>query len=433
MSKRLRNTLIVVAALVLIVVFAVVNGRRHSSVAAVTVIKLAPTHFSASLPENGILGRPGVVTVPVLVSGNLASLSVRAGDHVAAGQQLATIDNPTLNANAASSQADYQSAVANIDTARIQEKNSRVQYEGAVATALSNLNEAKRIYQADASLYQQKAIARSQVDADKAKLDQAQVAYDQSVQQLKLGAVSGYGINSVSSAKSAADKAQIINNENQQQLGFTQILAPISGKILTVASTPNDSLAAIRVGDQLNAGQALFTIARDDGWIVRTKVDEQDVAHVTVGMRAQISGEDLGGKKFTGRISSIAPTAQKSDDPSSTARQVTTVVALDGSAPFFRDGMSVNVDIYTHDIANAIVVPMTAIVTEKAKKYVWVVVSGVAHKRLVTTGIDNGANIVITSGLATGDEIISTPDPMLKDGAHVKAAVATPSPKPSST
>ncbi len=433
MSKRLRNTLIVVAALILIIVFAVVNGRRHSSVASVTAIKLTPTHFLASLPENGILSRPGVVTVPVLVSGNLASLSVRAGDHVVAGQQLASIDNPTLNANAASSQADYQSAVANIDTARVQEQNSRVQYEGAVATALSNLNEAKRIYQADAALYRQKAIARSQVDADKAKLDQAQVTYDQSVQQLKLGAVSGYGINSVSSAKSAADKAQIINNENQQQLGFTQILAPISGKILTVASTPNDTLAPIRVGDQVNAGQALFTIARDDGWIVRTKVDEQDVAHVTVGMRAQISGEDLGGKKFTGRVLSIAPTAQKSDDPSSTARQVTTVVALDGSAPFFRDGMSVNVDIYTRDIANAIVVPMTALVTEKTKKYVWVVVSGVTHKRVVTTGTDNGATIVITSGLASGDEIIGTPGPTLKDGDHVHAVLPTPSPKPSST
>ncbi|MHB8462017.1 MAG: efflux RND transporter periplasmic adaptor subunit [Vulcanimicrobiaceae bacterium] len=433
MSKRLRNTLIVIAALVLIIVFAVVNGRRHGSAVSVTVIKLTPTHFSASLPENGILGRPGVVTVPALVSGNLASLSVRAGDHVAAGQELATIDNPTLNANAASSQADYQSAVANIDTARVQEKNSRVQYEGAVATALSNLDEAKRIYQADASLYQQKAIARSQVDADKAKLDQAQVAYDQSVQQLKLGAVSGYGINSVSSAKSAADKAQIINNENQQQLGFTRILAPISGRILTVASTPNDTLAAIRVGDQVNAGQALFTIARDDGWIVRTKVDEQDVAHVTVGMRAQVSGEDLGGKKFTGRISSIAPTAQKSDDPSSTARQVITVVALDGSAPFFRDGMSVNVDIYTHDIANAIVVPISAIVTEKTKKYAWIVKSGIAHKHAVTTGIDNGANIVVTSGLKSGDEIIGKPEATLTDGAHVNAAAATPSPKPGST
>ena len=94
----------------------------------------------------------------------------------------------------------------------------------------------------------QKAIARSQVDADKAKLDQAQVAYDQAVQQLKLGAVSGYGMDSVQAAQANAEKSKILNAQNQQQLAFTRIVAPISGRDIDGRGRDQQSAAANAAG-----------------------------------------------------------------------------------------------------------------------------------------------------------------------------------------
>ena len=162
---------------------------------------------------------------------------------MSAGELLATIENPTLDYNASSSQADYTNAVANVSTARIQEQNQRVQYQAQVDTSKSALDEARRVYVADAALLDQKAIARSQVDADKAKLEQAQVAYDQAVQQLKLGAVSGYGMDSVQAAQANAEKSKILNSQNQQQVAFTRIVAPMSGTVQTVADRGQQSAA----------------------------------------------------------------------------------------------------------------------------------------------------------------------------------------------
>jgi HlyD family secretion protein len=370
--------------------------------------------------------RPGTLTVPTLVAGNIGQIFVKDGERVTAGQLLATIDNPTISLNASGSQADYDSAVANVSAARINEQNAKVQYQGAVATQKSALDEARRVYDADVALLNQRAIARNVVDADKAKLDQAQVAYDQALQQLRLGAVSGYGQNSVQYARAAADKARIVNREDQQQLAFTRITAPESGVIQTVTSQTSDALRPLQPGDPVTAGQSLFTMASAENFIVRAQVDEQDVINVAVGQRANITGQDFPGKTIPGHVASIAPVAEKSTDTSSTAKQVLTTIALDRSPEFLKDGMTADVDILTTDIPHAIVVPNDAIAKDGNKSYVYVVKDGIAKKRSIKTGRIGDTNTMVASGLNASEVVIAKTVPDLADGKRV-----TPMPSPS--
>ena len=235
MNKRIRNLLLIAAAGVLVIVIAVLAGRGQRTTTSVSVVTVKRTTFSTDLPETGTVQRPRVATIPALIAGNLEQIYVKPGDNVSAGQLLATIVNPTLAATAAGSQADYNSAAANISTAQVNEQNAKVSYEAAVQTAKTNLDEAQRIYKADVNLYNNKAIPRNQVDVDKAKLDQAQVQYDQALRQLQLGAVTGYGQNSVQYAQAAAQKAAIVNQSNQQQIGFTRITSPVDGVIQTLS------------------------------------------------------------------------------------------------------------------------------------------------------------------------------------------------------
>jgi HlyD family secretion protein len=427
--KRVRNLVIVVVALALVVGLAV-GLERNRTKTAVTVQRVTLTTFTVKLPESGVLQRPHTETIPALVAGNIARMYARAGQDVRAGQVLATIYNPTLEYSAAGSRADYLSANANVDLARVQERNARVGYQGQVETAKSNFDEAQRIYDADAELYKNQAIPRQQLDQDKAKLDQAKVAYDQAIAQLKLGAVTSYSGDSIQYAIAAAQKARIIDDQNQQQLAFTRIVAPFDGIIQTVAPQTSDQLRPIQAGDAVTAGQALFTIAQGHTFIVRTKVDEQDIAHVQVGQGAVVSGEDFSGATFPGRVVAIAPTAQKSDDPSATTKQVLTVIALQRIAPFMRDGMSADVDILTTVLHDVLTVPNGSIVTgAKRRKYVWVVAGGTVSKRAVTIGKSNETSSVVLSGLRPGESVVLAPPATLAQGTAV--TIATPSPSPS--
>lgn len=426
MQKRNRNLLIILGAIVVLIAIAALAGRGKSSAMEVKTQKIVVSTFDTKLPESGVIQHPGVQTVPALVAGNLGHIYVKAGDAVSAGQLLATVDNPTLSSTAAGSQVDYQSAVANVSSAQVNEQNAKVQYQAAVETAKSNYEEAHRIYAADANLYANKAIARNQVDVDRAKMDQAKVQYDQAVRQLQLGAVSGYGQNSVQYAQTAAIKAQILNAQSQEQLGFTRIVAPFSGIIQTVASQPTDALRTVQPGDPIAAGQAIFTIASGSGYIVKAQVDEQDIINVRVGQKVVVTGEDFPGHNIAGHVANIAPVAVRSTDASSTAKQVLTTVALDASPPYLKDGMSADLDIYTAHVANVVAVPTVAIRKDKRGSFVWTVAAGHVVRRPVTLGQANDTLTVVKTGLAPGDVIVSEKNDALSAGMAVK-----PAPSPS--
>ncbi|HEY1654328.1 MAG TPA: efflux RND transporter periplasmic adaptor subunit [Candidatus Tumulicola sp.] len=427
--KRTRNLIVLAVALVLIVVVAVLASHRGGGdVLAVQTQRVKLTTFTVKLPENGVVMRPRAATIPTLVAGNIAKIYVKDGDVVFAGQLLATIDNPALVYDAAGSQADYTSAAANVSAARVQEQNARVGYQAAVDTNKSALDEARRVYDADRTLFANKAIPRNQLDQDKAKLDQAQVAYDQSLEQSKLGAVSGYNGSSVQYAQAAARKSQILNAQNQEQLAFTRIVAPFDGTIQTVATQSSDALRSLQTGDAVTAGQALFTIAGGGAYIVKAQVDEQDVINVKLGQRANVSGQDFPGKTIRGHVARIAPVATKSTDTTSTAKQVLTTIALDSSPAFLKDGMTADVDILTTYVPNAVVVPNDAVVKDGAKSYVFIVEKGVARKRSVRIGRVADIQTWITSGLRPGDTIVGARIPGLTDGRRVK-----PLPSPSAS
>jgi HlyD family secretion protein len=419
--KRIRNLAILLAAVIVVVVIAVFASRgKHSDALGVRTIRVTPTTFQVKLPESGVIMRPLVATVPTLIAGNVEQIFVKAGDQVSAGQTLATIENPTLAYQAAGSQADYTSAAANVTAAQVQERNAGVGYRATVQTTLSQLNDARRIYLADRSLYDNKAIPRNQLDEDKAKLDQAQVAFDQAQQQEQLGAVSGFNGNSVAYAQAAAKKSQILSAQDQQQLAFTRITAPFDGTIQTVATQTNDATRSLQSGDPVVQGQALFTIARAGNFIVKAQVDEQDVIDVRVGQRVNVGGQDFPGKTILGHVTRVAPVAAKSADANNTAKQVETTIALDTSPSFLRDGMSADVDILTTYVPHAIVLPNDAVITEGSRSFVYVVQNGAAHKRFVRIGKASDTQTWISSGLSPGENVVAVKTVGLKDGSRVK-------------
>jgi multidrug efflux pump subunit AcrA (membrane-fusion protein) len=162
------------------------------------------------------------------------------------------------------------------------------------------------------------------------------------------------------------------------------------------------------------------TIAPEGGFIVRARVDEQDIASVRAGQPAIVSGEDLGTTTLPGHVATIGAVAQKSDDPSNTARQIATTIALDRTVPYLRDGMSVDIDIVTQDRPRVIALPTDAIRHDPAgKPYVLVFAAGHAVKRGIAVGSANDAQTIVTSGLHLGERVIADRNVGIVDGVAV--------------
>jgi HlyD family secretion protein len=344
-------------------------------------------------------------------------------------------------------------------------QQERADADAAVANADTNLHEAQRIYDADLDLFNNKAISKDALDQQAAKLSEAKVSDDQARTQrnatlAQLGRQTSVLRDSVRAAQDGvrqaqaaldaaranagsgspgdveaarADAAQRLSDDHyaQAQVARLTIRAPFSGVVQTIASETGDSLRQLQPGDAVTVGQALVTVASDSGYVVRARVDEQDIAQVAVGQKAEISGEDLNGKTLAGHIVNIGAVAQKSDDPSNTSRQVITTIALDQSVPYLRDGMSVDIDILTTNRSGVITVPNDAVLSDAKGKYVLTVTpGGRATRTSIVTGASNDAQTIVTSGLHPGDRIVAEHNVAIVPNTLVKAA---PTPAPGSS
>jgi HlyD family secretion protein len=274
---------------------------------------------------------------------------------------------------------------------------------------------------------------QSPVLADRVRADRDAVTQAQAALAAAQAAAAQDKSGDVVAARADAQRAAEDWRYAAAQVGRLRITAPFAGVVQTIATQSSDSLRTLQPGDAVVVGQAMVTISSDSGFVVRAKVDEQDVSAVLVGQAVNVSGEDLGTDVLPGHVAQIGATAQKSDDPSNTSRQVVTTIALDATRPFLRDGMSVDVDIITIDRRHVITVPAEAVQHDpNGKPYVLVAVDGRATKRSVKLGPANDTQAVIDSGVALGDLVIAEHNLAIVDGVRVSPTTApAPSPTPS--
>ncbi len=513
--NRRRNLIILAIALVAIVGIGAFAARPKGKAPSARVVTVAYTRFVVKLPSTGIVQRPQTQTLAALVSGNIGQIYVHPGQRVAAGQLLATIANPQLvNAEQTAQQAylaaegrartaastsatlptQNRSGVVQAQAALVQARSSlnqaiqdqragaqsglgyggtsaaqqRAAADAALAQRETDLREAKRIADADRELFAQKAIAKNTVDQDQAKLQQAQVAYDQAkrdraetyaaiarqlpvlsdrVRAQRDAVTQAEAALAAARANAAQDKSGDVEAARAEaaqrdadwryaadQVARLRITAPFAGVVQTIATQTADTLRQLQPGDAVTAGQGIITLSSSNGFVVRTKVDEQDIASLQPGQRAIVSGEDLGKTTLPGHVALIGAVAQKSDDPSNTARQILTTVALDKTVPYLRDGMSVDVDLITQDRPRVLAIPADAVRRDDANKpYVLAVVNGRTEKRSVRLGTTSDTQAVVVSGVKPGDVIVAERSVGILPGIAVSPTAlpsASPTPAP---
>ncbi|GAC1444433.1 MAG: efflux RND transporter periplasmic adaptor subunit [Vulcanimicrobiaceae bacterium] len=510
MNRRTRTIAVVAAIAVLAIVgLGIAQPGKHDIAVRETIVRYGD--FTTKLPETGVVQLPRTVTLPAGVGGNLGIVRVRAGDRVHAGQLLATIYNEQIASNVraaestlaaaggkaqsiseanavlpAQNRSTVLQAQASLVAARSQltqaqqdlvagaqsglgyggstAQGQRIAADSSLARASTDLREAKRTYDADTYLYEQKGISRDALMQAQARYAQAGVAYRQaqSEKQLLGGTLSRAGqvlrdrvrsaqdavrqaeaglaaaratageskSGDVASARADVSRAQSDLTFARDQADRLEVHAPFAGIVQSVAAQTGDALRPLQPGDSVQQGQALFTLAADDTFIVRTKVDEQDVAGVRVGQRAIVGGEDFAGAKLPGHVVAISPVAQKSDDPSNTSRQVVTTIALERRLPFLRDGMTVDVDIVTRERKHVLTVPTDALRKDDAGTYIFVVANGRTRRVSARVETQNDSRAVLGSGVRAGDVVVADKSADIAPDASVTAA---PSPSPGST
>lgn len=214
-------------------------------------------------------------------------------------------------------------------------------------------------------------------------------------------------------AKGKYDVAEANVERNLTLLGYARITAPFSGVVTRRYADPGAFIPAASAGGSAQSA-AVVTLMDFNSVRVQVAVPAAEAALVKKGLPVNISAEGLAGRHFEGKISRYAYAL---DDGS---RTMLAEIELDNPSLELRPGMYASVKIGIERHEQALLIPSAALVMEKTNAFTYTVVGGVARKKPIKTGFNDGSRVEILEGIAADDRVILIGKKSMSDGLAVQ-------------
>jgi HlyD family secretion protein len=446
------------AVVVLVVVVGIVVARAQSSYVKVVTGKAVREDILSQVSGTGQVKPKVYANVGAETIGRITHLYVKEGDHVKKGEVLATMENVQPAADVATQQATIASSKTDLRSYSAAEKTA----EANLVSAKATLEQKELDWKRGQSLYENQLIPKSDFDTRKAAYDVAVAAVAQSQAAIVQSRAQ------TASALARIDQATATLRRFKDVLNRTVALAPFDG---IVTNLPVREGETVVIGIQNAEGSTLMTIADMSVVTAEVKVDETDIVNVKNGQTADVTVDALPGKVFKGHVTIVGDQAilrstgiatSQSTTGTEEAKDFKVVVTLDNPSDDLRPGLSCTAKILTDEKKDVLSIPIQALTMRRASETVESAkdkkidpaalakepqVQGVfvlqhdgrkmkAHFVPVNTGITGTTDIEVTSGLKTGDEIVTGSYKTLrelKSGAPVKPMDANAAAAGSST
>ncbi|HMH65813.1 MAG TPA: efflux RND transporter periplasmic adaptor subunit [Rhizomicrobium sp.] len=338
------------------------RGLSNQGAQPVGVARAISGDINVTLNALGTVTPLATATVRPQVGGMLVKLNFTEGQAVKAGDTLAQIDP-----------RPYQAA---LDQAR-----------GQLARDAATLANAKVDLQRYQTLLAQNAIAQQQVATQAATVR------------------SNEGI--VVSDQANVETARI-------NLGYTNIVSPVAGRagihLVDIGNIVQAGQAnGIVVVTQLQPMSVLFTIPEDNIGQVMARVSSGATLPVDAYDRSQTV------KITSGTLSAVDTVV----DPTTGSVKLRALFSNDDNKLF--PAQFVNVKLLVDTLHNQTVIPVAAIQRGADGSFVFVVTPDkTVAQRSVKTGVQDGNNIQVLSGIKAGDTVVVDGADRLRDGADVE-------------
>lgn len=336
--------------------------------------------------------------------GKVAKINFDLGQRVKAGEVLFQLDktDALLQLNQASAAVE----LAEINLKRLSGstyEQQMMQLKSAVTSAEINYNDAQTNYETVKTLYEAGAESKYNHDRAQSQLKLAKQQYET--------AKASYDLTEQTSAQENIDTAKAQLNQSKAAFDIVQnaldnmnVKSPISGVI---------AAKNVKVGEFVSNAAASFIIIDDSSYTIEVDVNEDVIGKVQVGDKAKVYISSISEEVLAGTIAAAAPSADMK-------KQTYLVkISLDNPPSTIKGGMFAEVKLVVEKAENCILVPLSSVVEEEGRKYVFVVNGDKIVKTEVAAGIFNDKDIQIQDGIAADDTVVVKGQDFLKDGSTV--------------
>ena len=400
--KRTKKNIIITASIIAVIVLIILYNifKDSGPEFTYTTVKIEKGNVASLVSATGKISATNEVLIGSQVSGTISAVFVEENDNVKKGDVLAIINPDTINQTIARYEAQLNSAKASLNSSKVQYNNKLINY-----------NRLSEVYKVTGGK------SPSKTELDNAQMELSTAKADVQVKEASIKEVE----TNLNSAK--------IDLKN------SIITSPIDGVVLTRSIDAGQTVAASFSTPEL------FVIAENlEKMKLVVNVSEADVGKVKENQKVKFTVDTFPDDTFTSTIYRVNKGATESDD---SIVSYETTIYIDNKDLKLRSGMSATADIETDSAQNVMLIPVSALFFQplslsltdvekrpamlrgppsrraKASKEVqtdissknatiYVLVNGLPEARHIVTGVSDGKNIQVISGLSETDEVITS-------------------------
>lgn len=329
--------------------------------------KLEKCTITQVVEASGTINPVNTVSVGSTVSGLMKEIYVDYNTEVKKGQLLAQIDPANFQASVDQNKAQIRNAEANL------------------AKLNAEMVMAQKTYNRYKNLYQKNFIAKSELD---------QAESDYLAKKASIGA-----------QRASISQARATYNTAMTNLGYTKIIAPVDGTIISRDIDVGQPVAASFQAPEL------FTIAQDlKKMQIEVNVSEADIGKVKEGQDVEYTLDGYPDSVFYGKVTQV----RLDSTVTSNVVTYTVIVSVKNDDLKLKPGMTANVSIVTSRNEDVMCAPSIALKYTpevNGPKYksqgIWILEKGKPLRIDIKLGASDDSNVeIISNKLKLGDDVI---------------------------
>lgn len=261
------------------------------------------------------------------------------------------------------------------------------------------------------------------------ELQNARAAYNQAKSQLEAAKAGRTTVKMrLDDITSAEADVRQINNQLKERLvsqGDTTIRAPMTGYV-TKRYVEEGILVTSAIGS-FSSGEPIFQISDLSTMLIKTNINEVDIAKVKVGLLTEVTVDAAKGVIFKGRVRKVAPASQTAATGTASSGlqaaggqsviRFDVEIELDKADPRLKPGMTARCSIICERRSNVVRLPLNCVQGVGSKGTVQIVTTTkkegrdveTATARPVTLGLRGDSFVEIVSGVAPNDKVRPNP------------------------
>jgi RND family efflux transporter MFP subunit len=328
-------------------------------------------------------------TIAAKITGRVTGVFFDEGTRVGESQLLATLDDSDVKRALETSRADRESAQAAIADLEVQLRNASIE-----------LKRAQQLH--DAGVQTQEALDNASTTADSLR------------------------------AKIALAKQQVLGSdarirEAQQAVDNCTIRAPFAGIVVSKDAQVGEMVSPISAGGGFTR-TGIATIVDMHSNEIEVDVNESYIARVENGQKVTATLDAYPDKPFPAKVRTVIPTA---DRQKATVKVRITIIDLEKYS-FILPDMGVKVAFLEEQRPAAkekgkdqgpqavAYIPKSAVHSDSAASFVFLVREGKVERRSVSLGPDRGTEVAVLAGISPGDSLVVKGPESLHDGDKVE-------------